>query len=250
MSGIAGNGTTGGAGVQGTLLELARMATRHSDPVDVFMLLSERVVDLLPVAAGAVLIVDAGGGLHVVGTSESSTGLLEVLRTLDGDGPGRQCVTTGALVIGDMRSDGERWPALAGLLAREGFDVVHVFPLLSRSVGVGALSLLGARPLDDGEREIAQALADLAALALLRSDAEEDALVVARRLHRTVQARATLGQAVGMIAERFHLDPDRALRRIRRTATAADMPMVTLAAAIVARTLSEHLALALAREER
>lgn len=252
MSG-SGNDGSGGAsaalGVQETFRDLVRMATRDGDPVDVFMLLSERAIDLLAVAACAVMVSDPGGGLHAVGTSGSSTGLLELLRALDEEGPGRECVATARSVVADARTDAERWPRLAAQLAREGLTVVHAFPLLSRSTGVGALSLIGDRPLDANAQDIAQAFADLAALALLRSDAEEDALAVARRLHRTVQARATLSQAVGMIAERFDLDPDGALRRIRATAAAHGLTLSDLADAIVRRDLPSIGVVDLATEE-
>ena len=214
-------------------VDLARLATRQADAVEMLMTLSERAVDLLPVEACGVLVTDAAGLVHTVGASGASTEVLRVLRAMGDGGPASACIAEAAPVAVDAEEASRRWPALAVLLDAAGHSVVHAFPMLSREVGVGAIGLVGSDPLDAGERDVAQALADLGALALLRSDAVEDALVLARRLERTVQARATVAQAVGVLAERHALRPDGALALLRRTAGANGATLVDVAGAIV-----------------
>ena len=237
MSGPAGAlGRTADPG--GMLRELARSAARIDDPLDVFMLLSERAADVLPVAAGAVLVSDRDGTVHVVGASHSSGDVLDALRVMAVDGPGQGCLTDGTPVMwcSDGAEQGSVWPSLSALLDRAGFPWVHAFPMLAGSRGVGFVGFVGGSPLDAEASDLAQAFADLATLALLRSDPAQEPLVLARRTHRVIQARATLGQAVGMIAERYSLVPEAALTRILASARENGLSIGQIAEAIVKRS--------------
>lgn len=218
-----------------TFVELARTAARAEDVTDVLMLIGRRAVELLPVTACGILVRDAGGLLRVVSASSPAVTVLEVLDAQRDDGPGATCVVTGEPVRLGGDGAAERWPRLAAILASAGFTELQVMPLLSRRVAVGVLSLLGTQELGEDDRALAQALADVAALALLRSDAAEDPLLLARRLQEAAQAHATIAQAVGVVAERFGLDPERALGRLWASADAEGSTLVALARDVVAR---------------
>jgi GAF domain-containing protein len=227
--------TAGPEGLAVTFAELARMAVRGADLVDVYTLLSERVVTLLPVAACGILVRDAGGTLHVVGSSSASAHLLDLFQVQNDEGPCLECLTSGRPVSVDLADASARWPRFSALLEIEGFSAAYALPIASRAVTVGALNLFARDGLGAAELEVAQALADVAALALLQSDAVEDAVVVARRLYVAVQARSTVSQAIGVLMERLGLDADDALRRLRMTAATHGEALVGLAAAVVAR---------------
>lgn len=136
----------------------------------------------------------------------------------------------------DGRDAQERWPRFAALLAAEGHTAVHAFPMRSGSATLGALNLFSSGALSVEDSEVAQAFADLAALVLLRADVIEDADLVARRLEHVVQGRATVAQAVGMLAERFDVDLDEALRRLRSEASQGSGTIVDVATDVVGRT--------------
>jgi GAF domain-containing protein len=218
-----------------TLVELARVAARGKDVVDALMLISRRAVDLLPVEACGILVRDPAGMLHAVGSSSSSAALLDLFQIQNHEGPCLDCLRSGIPVSVDVSAASARWPRFARLLVSENLSAVHAFPMLSSGTAIGALNLFAVQRLSPDEEVLAQALADVAALALLRSDVIDDALVVARRLQHAVQARATLGQAIGMIAERFALDPDGALERLSDVAAAESMALVELATLVVRR---------------
>ena len=221
-----------------TFAELARMAVRGADLVDVYTLLSERVVTLLPVAGCGILVRDAGGTLHVVGSSSASVHLLDLFQVQNDEGPCLECLASGQPVSLGRADAAARWPRFAALLELEGFSSAHALPIASREVTVGALNLFAREAIGEEELAVAQALADVAALALLQSDAVEDAVVLARRLYVAVQSRSTVNQAIGVLMERLGLDEDGALRRLRSTADASGETMVALAAAVVARDAS------------
>jgi GAF domain-containing protein len=231
-----------------TLVELTRVAARGHDVVDALMLISRRAVVLLPIEACGILVRDSAGLLHAVGSSSSSAALLDLFQIQNHEGPCLDCLRSGSPVSVDASAASARWPRFAQLLVSEQLSAVHAFPMLSRGTAIGAFNLFAVQPLSPDEEVLAQALADVAALALLRSDVVDDAVVVARRLQHAVQVRATLGQAIGMIAERFALDPDGALERLETVAAAEGMALVELATVVVGRV--DPLPAALMRPER
>jgi hypothetical protein len=237
----------GAVALAATFVELAGIALRGADPVDVFMRISQRAVELLPVEACGILLREPGGVLHAVGSSSASARMLDLFQVQNEEGPCLECLTTGEPVSVEVDEALQRWPRFAALLTGEGFTAVHAFPMASRGVAFGALNLFAVGTLGDDHRGVAQALADIAALALLQSDVVEDATVVARRLHLSVQARATVGQAMGVIAERFALDPDEALRRLQGTAAEHGVTLAALAVAVVLRDPASGAANALVR---
>lgn len=218
-----------------TFVELTRLALRGADPVDVFMRICERAVNLLPSAAAGVLVRDPAGVLRVVGSSSASARMLDLLQVQSDEGPSLECVTAGRVVSVRAVETAERWPRFAEILVSEGFDAVHAFPIASRGVTLGALNVFSHGALTTERIEIAEALADIAALILLQIDVSEDAMVVLRRLASSVQAQAAIGQAIGVLAQRFTLEPDAALRLLATTADEHGVTLVRLAIAVVGR---------------
>jgi len=230
-------GDIGPTGATMALVELMHVAARGEDVVDVMMLISRRAVDLLPVEACGILVEDPAGLLHAVGSSSSAAALLDLFQIQNHEGPCFDCLRSGIPVSVDTAAGSTRWPRFARLLENERLSAVHAFPMVSRGRAIGALNLFGVRPLAPSAASLAQALADVAALTILRSDIVDDAVGVARRLQHAVQSRATLGQAIGIVAERFALDPDGALQRLMSAAAADRMALVEVATAVVERTV-------------
>lgn len=230
-------GRTGVIGdtVLDTFVALTGSAVRGSALVDLFLLLSERAVAVLPVEACGVLVRDVAGRLRALGSSSASAALLDLFQIQNDEGPCLECLRSGQAISVDARGTQERWPRFAALLAAEGHTAVHAFPMRSGSATLGALNLFSSGVLVAEDREVAQAFADLAALVLLRADVIEDADLVARRLEQAVQARATVAQAVGMLVERFDVDADEALRRLRSEVSQGSRTIVDVATDVVAR---------------
>jgi GAF domain-containing protein len=221
-------------GLAATFAELARATVVGADIVHVLTFLSERTVSLLPVDACGVLVRDAGDALRVIGSSSAAAHLLDLFQVQNDEGPCLECLESGQPVRATLAEAEARWPRFAALLAAEGFGAVYAVPIASRHVVIGALNLFAVEEVGPGDLAVAQALADVAALALLQTDTDEDAAIVARRLYLAVEARNTVNRAIGVIAERLTLDPDAALVALRRAAAADGMSLVLLAAGVVA----------------
>jgi len=224
------DGRTSDVALLEAFVDLARSGAAGADPVELTTALCERIVTVLPVAAAGVMMVDAGGALRVLGSSSVAAHLLDLLQVQDDAGPCRDCCRDGGAVTDVVLAAEGPWPRFAAAVRAEGFGAVHALPLTARGHVLGALNLFAERGLAAPELRVAQALADAATLALLQADPDEDALVVARRLHVAVVAHATVQQAVGVLRVRLDLSADGALLRLREVAAATGVRLVDVAA--------------------
>ena len=227
-----------------TFVELARAVTEGADTVEVFSMLSERCVRLLPVDACGILVVDNGGDLQVIGSSNSSVHLLDLFQLQNEEGPCVECCRTGEAIVDTTLdttldttgTDGtSRWPRFAEMTRAQGFRSVYALPLATRGVVVGALNLFSTTEVGSDQLVVAQALADAATIALLQADPLLDAVTVARQLHLAVEARNTVEQAKGVVAERFGIDFDAAMQRLRDVARQLDVRLIEVAGSVVER---------------
>lgn len=219
-----------------TLIEVTRSVTQGAETVEIFTELAEKCVRLLPVSAAGILLRDVDGTLQVIGASSPSAHLLDLFQVQNEEGPCLECTMTGSPVSGDdLRLDSAKWPRFAELARAQGFAAAYALPLRSRDVTVGALNLFAFEPLSPGRLVVGQALADAATLSLLQIDPHSELQIVIRRIHLAVETRNTIEQAQGMIAQRFGIDPEEALVRLREVSYRADMSLVGVATAVVRR---------------
>ncbi|WP_160005893.1 GAF and ANTAR domain-containing protein [Nocardioides sp. AX2bis] len=105
-----------------------------------------------------------------------------------------------------------RWPVWGPRTVEEtGIRSMMAFRLFTHHDVVGALNLYATEPgsLDEHDRDTGAALAAHAALAVVASQKIEN-------LEIALESRATIGQAVGIVMERFDLEPDRAFAVLSR----------------------------------
>lgn len=218
-----------------TLIEITRSVTQGAETIEIFTELAEKCVSLLPVTAAGILLRDVSGTLQVIGASNPSAHLLDLFQVQNEQGPCLECSTTGEPVSDTELSSTGAWPRFAALSRQQGFTAVYALPLRSRDVTVGALNLFAEQPISAGRLVVAQALADAATLSLLQVDPHVDLQIVIRRIHLAVESRNTLEQAQGMIAQRFEIDAEEALIRLRDVSLATSMTLVDVAAAVISR---------------
>jgi len=116
----------------------------------------------------------------------------------------------GFFVIGDTSID-QRWQRWSHQVAELGFFSVMGIPLKTHDRRYGSLNLFAQSRQSFGSDEAAVAtiFARHAALAIERNHTEEN-------LHHALDARKLIGQAQGVLMERFDLDADRAFDVLRR----------------------------------
>jgi GAF domain-containing protein len=206
-----------------TFVDLADSLVDRFDVVDLLTLLTERCVELLGASAAGLLLGDATGALRLMAATSEAIEVVELFQVQNDEGPCRDCYRSGTAVAApDLAEEAGRWPRFVPVALDSGFHSVHAVPLRLRREVIGALGLFGASAgdLPTDEAAMAQALADVATIALLQHRAIDDAQILAEQLHVALNSRVAIEQAKGVIAERAGIRMDEAFGLLRRYARA------------------------------
>ena len=104
----------------------------------------------------------------------------------------------------DLAQVTSRWPLFAAETLAAGFCSVQALPLRWRGTVIGALNLFQVEPgeMRGPDVEAAQALADVATIAILQHRASLEAQGVNQQLQHALNSRIVIEQAKGMVAQR------------------------------------------------
>jgi GAF domain-containing protein len=203
-----------------TFVELIDTLVDDFDVIDILTVLASRCVQLLDAAAAGILLADASGQLRVMAASTEEIALLELFQVQNHEGPCMDSFLTGQVVAEqDMRA-GSVWPRFAAESVDAGYPSVCAVPLRLRDVVLGCLNLFMTEPvrLSDGDVDLAQALADVASIAIMQDQAARNAAEREARLQHALNSRIAIEQAKGMLAEHGAVDMNEAFDRLRRFA--------------------------------
>ncbi|MFH7596705.1 GAF and ANTAR domain-containing protein [Streptomyces racemochromogenes] len=189
------------------------------DPLSLFDGLVRHCVGLLDADAGGVMMGDARGGLRIMAASGEDAVLLELLQLQTGSGPCLDCYHSGLpLSVPDLAADRHRWPELATAALEVGYRSTQTVPLRLHEQVIGALTLFRRAEgrLDAEQTEVAQALADSAALSLLHWSADPDpGAEVLTKTQAAIAYKNALEMAKGMIAQHAGVSVEEASALLR-----------------------------------
>jgi GAF domain-containing protein len=215
-----------------TLVQLADNLVADFDVVDLLTLLSDRCVQALDVVAAGVMIATPGGSLQVVASSSEAMRTLELFQLQADEGPCVDAYRSGTPVVNqDLQSATGLWSRFAPLAIAAGFRSTHSLPMRLRGQTIGAINLFRA---DDGtlsadDVAAAQALADVATIAIIQHRGAVDSRALNDQLNYALNSRIVIEQAKGKLSEAAHLDVDQAFRRLRRHARNHNLRLTDLA---------------------
>ncbi|GAP51807.1 GAF and ANTAR domain-containing protein [Streptomyces azureus] len=219
-------------------VEVADSLVEDFDVIDLLHRLSERCVELLDVSAAGILLANAQGELRIIAASDERTRLLELFALQHDQGPCVECYRTGAArtnieLTRPEPADGR--PHFAARARETGYVNTHALPLRLRSRVIGALNLFQTAPhrLGDDDIALAQALADVATIAVLQQRTLEQSQVENSQLEAALTSRVLVEQAKGVLAERWNTSVDDAFAAFRSYARARHLRLSELAARIV-----------------
>lgn len=224
-----------------TFVELADTLVADFDAVEVLTRLADRCVEMLDVGAVGLMLVAPGGELRLIASSSETMRVLELFELQSQDGPSLDCYRTGEPVVNqDLATVNGRWPQFAAEALAAGFHSVHALPMRLRGTVIGTLNLLHAEPGEMRREDIeaAQALADVATIAILQHRAALEAHVVHDQLNQALKSRVVIEQAKGMIAERLGLDMEQAFAVLRSHARNNNMRLAAVANDVVTGALA------------
>jgi transcriptional regulator with GAF, ATPase, and Fis domain len=212
------------------MAELARSVAAPRSVEDVLSDVTKEVMDLIPGAdaAGVLFVGKEGRFESVAGTSELPNRLDE-LQMLYHEGPCLDAALDELIVRTDDFRTEQRWPRYTAAAVKIGVLSGLSFKLYTTAQTAGALNLFALTPhAFDGEAEtIGAVLAAHAAAAILASRQSE-------QLVSALSTRDRIGQAKGIIMERFNVDDVAAFEMLRRLSQDTNTKLVDVAAKVIA----------------
>jgi GAF domain-containing protein len=223
-----------------TFVDLVDTLVDDFDVVDFLTLVADRCVEVLDVSAAGLMLVAPEGALRVVAFSSEAVRVVELFELQAEEGPCLDAFRSGAAIVNqDLSKVAGRWPNFAPVAVDAGFRSVHALPMRLRGVIIGALNLFRENEGDMGDLDViaAQALADVATIAILHHRAASEAQLVNEQLTLALNSRIVIEQAKGVLAERAGLDMDHAFARLRKYARDHNLRLVDVAHGVVEGTL-------------
>jgi len=215
-----------------TMEDLPRTFLRPVPIEDLLNGVTRAAVDLIDGAdcADVLLISETSGYRSLAATRRFAIevdGVQEQFR----EGPCVDAAADGdAVVRCDDLQDDPRWPRFAKGAVAVGVHAMMSFQLYTQDKRKGALNVFGLTSgvFDAKDQAVGAMLATHAATALIAHDRE-------RQFQSALSSRDAIGQAKGMIMERFAVDATRAFELLKKLSQDTNTPLVDIAAGLVAR---------------
>lgn len=208
------------------------------DVVDLLYDLVYTCVDVLDASAAGLLLASEGGGLQVVAASSEGARVLELFQIQHQEGPCLDCFRSGSPVRTERLDGSEtRWPQFAPAASEQGYVRVLALPMRLRGQVVGALNLLGdthAPPISEQAIPVAQAMADVATIAILTDSLARSRDLLVEQLQFALDSRVLIEQAKGTLATRLDIDHDAAFALLRQRSRDQSRPLREVAAEVIA----------------
>ncbi len=222
-------GRRSGTGVAAALAEVARTLDAQRTLEETLEGIVRIAVSAVPGFCHAGISVTRPKG--VVGTLAATAPIVRELDRLQydaGEGPCLDALTREPMVRVEGARHEQRWPGYLAGAVRLGLRSQLSLHLFTDRSMTGALNFysLERDTIDDQAPRIAELFAVHAAVALGRAR-EVDGL------HEALSTRKTIGQAVGILMERYRLDEDRAFQYLLRSSQQANIKVRDIAAELV-----------------
>ncbi|WP_107765085.1 GAF and ANTAR domain-containing protein [Nocardioides terrigena] len=158
-----------------------------------------------------VILVHGGARVETVAATDPVVTGLDAVQLEAGEGPDLELIADRhEVIIRDVREE-SRWPRWCEAVADAGIRSMLGSRLYTSQQVIGSLNLYDPEPgaFDEADADVAHMLARHAAVAMQHARGDE-------HLRKAVDARNLVGQAQGILMERFDLDADRAFEVLRR----------------------------------
>lgn len=223
-----------------TFVELADTLVADFDVVDLLTLVADRCVEVFQVDAAGVMVATPNGDLRLMASSSDAVRTLELFELQSREGPSLDCFHSGKPVINeDLDQTDSRWPHFAPVAISHGFRSVHALPMRLRGHVIGALNLFqAAGGFVHDDVTSAQALADVATIAILHHRASIEAELLNEQLNQALNSRIIIEQAKGVLAGSEAVTLEEAFTSLRGHARRTRRRLADVATEVVDGTLA------------
>jgi len=197
------------------------------DENDLLATATVSAVEQIPGAESCAITLVSKGGIETVAPTDPTAALIDRLQTSAGQGPCLQAATewTSHIVRVEDYTTETRWPAYVAAARRDTYiRSTLAFQLYRSDSSMGALNVHSSQvgAFTSEAEEIGLAVATHAALALFGARREV-------QFASALASRDTIGQAKGMIMERFDIDALQAWELLRTLSQDANVAVIDLA---------------------
>jgi GAF domain-containing protein len=209
------------------VIDAARELLSHDDGVEhtLELIVAGAVFSIPHVTRAGVSLLERDGTVSARAPSDEVVVELDQLQNTLDEGPCRDSIVDQERVlIDDMARAADRWPRFAPAALERGVGTMAAFQLFAAHGSAGALNLYAEQPgvFDESALDIASLFASHAAIAL------HGAQRVAG-LHQALRTRDVIGQAKGILIERFTLSEDQAFAMLARSSQETNIKLHTVA---------------------
>jgi GAF domain-containing protein len=211
------------------MAELARTLAMPRDTEEILSGVTTAAKELIPgVDAAGILLVGRGGSFESVAQVTDLPPRLDELQMKFGEGPCVQAALDDVVVRTDDFRKETRWPKYAPACVEIGVLSGLSFKLYTAERTAGALNLFGFRPnvWDSDAETTGSVLAAHAAAAVLAHRQEE-------QLKSALSTRDRIGQAKGIIMERYKVDDVQAFEMMRRLSQDSNKKLTEIAQQVI-----------------
>lgn len=179
--------------------------------------------------AAGICVVYRGDRIDTHATSDDLVREIDALQHELNEGPCLDALREDHTVISLDLADDDRWPSWGPQVVEKlGLHSSVSYRLYSTDKDLGALNLYGRKASSFSSEDIADGLALAAHVGVALAAAQE-----VEHLERALSGRTVIGQATGILMERFDLVPDRAFSVLSRMSQQRNVKLRELAEQIV-----------------
>jgi transcriptional regulator with GAF, ATPase, and Fis domain len=228
---IADNNNFGGLvdqPLRSAMAELAGHHVRGAEDVEATLAtITTAAVDLIDGADYADVMIVNGDTFESRAPTDPMVADLDAVQLRLMQGPCLKAATTDTVISCPNLAADRRWEGFAAAAVDAGVHSMLSFPLYKHRHGGGALNLMGstAEAMNHADHAIAAMLATHAAIALMAADR-------LRQFQAALASRDLIGQAKGIVMERFSVNAERAFELIRTLSQETNVPVRTVAGKI------------------
>jgi GAF domain-containing protein len=175
------------------------------------------------------------------GTFETAAGTDQLVWELDGvqyelgEGPCVQAVEHEPVVVVPTLRHEQRWPAYVPAVVTQGVRSQLAVRLFSNNRHIAGLNLYSTEhdEVEQSSAETALLFATHAAIILGHAQQEE-------QLNQALASRKVIGQAIGIVMERYRIDADRAFQFLLRASSSSNIKLRDVAEEIVTTSIESY----------
>ena len=211
------------------MAEMARAVAAPRSVEEIFTEVTEAAVELIPgVSTAGILLIRRGGRFESHAGTTDLPHQLDELQHRHQQGPCMDSAIHDVVVRTDDFREEQRWPQYSPAVLELGVRSGISFKLYTKDRTAGALNLFGFEPTEwDAERQsVGTVLAAHAAAAIMSFQQGEE-------LQSAVTSRDRIGQAKGIIMERFGIDDVQAFDMLRQLSQEGNAKLVDIAQRVI-----------------